>query len=34
MMSEQSKATQLMIEVLEIQEAIRKGEIEGDFFEF
>ena len=43
MMSEQSsieliededKATQLLIEVLEILEAIRKGEIKGDFFEF
>ena len=43
MMSEQSeinpiedeeKATKLLVEVLEIQEAIRKGEIEGDYFEF
>ena len=43
MMSEQSnieliedeeKATQLMIEILEVQEAIRKGEMEGDYFEF
>ena len=34
LIEDEDEATKLLVEVLEIQEAIRKGEIEGDYFEF